>query len=90
MRKIYMAATAPPKPPKDAKPKGFKLKSSHTPQGFTWEHAEAMGRGLGWCEQVLGDDAITLVRKLRTLQRKKDEMDESRIIDKTKKYLVRG
>lgn len=90
MRKMHLAATAPPRASKEGKPKGIKLvKSGHAAAHFTWERAELQGRGFAWCEQVLGDEAMTLVRKLRTLQRKKDEMDQSRIIDKTKKYLVR-
>lgn len=91
MRKIYTAATAPPKPPKEPKtkpPKALKP-NAHSPHGeFTWEVAEAQGRGQDWCDQVLGEDAMTLVRKLRTLQRRKDELNEDSIAKKTKKYLV--
>ncbi len=94
MRKIYTAATAPPKPPKEPKAKPPKTPRGMLQQGnaprveFTWPLAESYGRGEDWCDQVLGGETLTLVRKLRTLEKKKDELEYNKWLTKMIKYLV--
>ena len=39
---------------------------------------------------MLGGEAVTLLKKMRLLQRKRDEMDAKRVMDKTRKYLCQA
>ncbi|PSC73016.1 CHROMATIN REMODELING 5 [Micractinium conductrix] len=47
----------------------------------------ARDEGLAAAQNVLGDEAMTIVRKLRTLQRKGSSMDAKLVVSKTRKYL---
>lgn len=38
-------------------------------------------------EDILGDDTIVNIKKLRVLQRKGEEMERQKVVEKTRKYL---
>ena len=49
---------------------------------------EARNASVAKAESLLGDEAMTWIRKLRTLQRRGSEMETSIVVNKTRKYLT--
>jgi Domain of unknown function (DUF4208) len=102
LRQIEKVATRPPKPPKApgaAKlPFGTAAAGAGTPGGAInavvptrREHSAAVLAAFKQIaersETALGPEVCTLVRKLRTLQRRGADMDTTLVVSKTKKYM---
>ncbi len=95
LRQIEKVATRPPKPPKA--PGGVKVPFPGAPGGAPAviptrrEHSAAVLAAFkqiaARSEEALGPEICTLVRKLRTLQRRGADMDTSVVVSKTKKYM---
>lgn len=95
LRQIEKVATRPPKPPKA--PGGAKLPTAGAAGAAAnavatrKEHSTAVLAAFKQIaersEAALGPEVCTLVRKLRTLQRRGADMDTSLVVTKSKKYM---
>jgi hypothetical protein len=98
LRQIEKVATRPPKPPK-APGAGLKVPFPGAPGGVATgslvptrrEHSAAALAAFKQIaersEATLGPEICTIIRKLRTLQRRGADMDTSLVVSKTKKYM---
>ena len=92
LRQIARIANRPPKPPRG--PTAGGRGRGPTPAAPVATRREPSAAAVAAflalsarCESALGEETCTLIRKLRTLQRKGSEMEPSIVVNKTKKYL---
>lgn len=91
------AASRPPLPPPGGRGPGQRISPAAAAVRHAAAHQAAAAAGpagsaqddaVAAAQNVLGADAITIIRKLRTLQRKGGEMEARLVLSKTKKYLA--
>lgn len=85
LRQLEKAQSRPPKPPPKPKfPRGAAPGGPRhrDPSAAELEAAHKVA------ERTLGEDTMTIVRKLRTLQRKGKGMDPTLVVNKTRKYMA--
>lgn len=92
LRQIEKVATRPPKPPRAPAAGGRGRGPAPPVQVATRREPSAAAVAAfkavaARCESALGEETCTLVRKLRTLQRKGSDMDPSLVVNKTRKYM---
>ncbi len=88
------AASRPPLPPPGGRGPGQRISPAAAAVRHAAAHEAAGAAGtpqddaVSAAQNVLGADTITIIRKLRTLQRKGGEMEARLVLSKTKKYMA--
>ncbi|KAL4434102.1 hypothetical protein ABPG75_000543 [Micractinium tetrahymenae] len=91
------AGSRPPLPPPGGRGPGQRISPAAAAERHAAAHQAAAAAGpaptpqdeaVAAAQNVLGAETITIIRKLRTLQRKGGEMDAKLVLSKTKKYMA--